>query len=238
MSCYNPGYIIAVAYIDPGNYSTDISAGATYRFKHLFIILLSNIFAIFLQWLCIKLGTVTGLNLAEHCREHLPRWLNYLLYFLAECAIIATDIAEVKLHISILWMQAVVNAFRQVIGSAIALNILLKVPLVAGCALTVVDVLVILLFYNPSGSMRRLRYFEYFVLSLVLGIMVCFFIQLSYIQGVEVGKVFKGYLPSSSIVQTEGYGSILYSSRAAPVLTNNSQSIPQLRHSGCNGHAS
>jgi metal iron transporter len=90
------GFMIAVAYIDPGNYSTDVAAGSSYRFKLLFIILMSNLFAIFLQSLCIKLGTVTGLNLAEHCRAHLPRWLNYLLYFLAESAIIATDIAEVK----------------------------------------------------------------------------------------------------------------------------------------------
>lgn len=93
----------------------------------------------------------------------------------------------------------------QVMGSAIALNILLNVPLIAGCALSIVDVLVILLFYNPTGSMRRLRYFEYFVLLLVFGIMICFFLQLSYIKGVEVGDVFRGYLPSASIVQTDGY---------------------------------
>ncbi|KAF8860181.1 natural resistance-associated macrophage protein [Acephala macrosclerotiorum] len=135
--------------------------------------------------LCIKLGSVTGLNLAEHCREHLPRWLNYFLYFLAESAIIATDIAEV-------------------IGSAIALNLLIKVPLVAGCALTLADVLIILLFYNPSGSMRRLRYFEYFVMALVLGVTICFCIQLSYIADVSVGEVFRGYIPSSSIVQAQG----------------------------------
>jgi len=180
-----PGFMIAVAYIDPGNYSTDVAAGSTYRFKLLFIILMSNLFAIFLQSLCIKLGTVTGLNLAEHCRAHLPRWLNYSLYFLAESAIIATDIAEV-------------------IGSAIALNILIKVPLVAGCALTLVDVLIILIFYNPAGSMRRLRCFEFFVMALVLGVVICFCIQLSYIEGVSVGEVFKGYIPSSSIVQAQG----------------------------------
>jgi len=90
-----PGFLISVAYIDPGNYATNVSAGASYRFKLLFMILLSNLFAIFLQTLCIKLGTVTGLNLAEMCRAHLPRWLNYMLYFFAEAAIIATDIAEV-----------------------------------------------------------------------------------------------------------------------------------------------
>jgi len=95
-----PGFLIAVAYIDPGNYSTDVAAGAATRFKLLFIVLLSNIIAILLQSLAIRLGTVTGLNLAEHCRAHLPRWLNLFLYFLAEAAIIATDIAEVKFFFS------------------------------------------------------------------------------------------------------------------------------------------
>lgn len=112
-----PGFMISVAYsklrcrdddkcclidtfarlVDPGNYSTDISAGASYRFRLLFVVLLSNFIAIFLQSLAIKLGTVSGLNLAQMCRAHLPRWLNYLLYFFAEAAIIATDIAEVPL---------------------------------------------------------------------------------------------------------------------------------------------
>lgn len=82
--------------VDPGNYATDIAAGSSYRFRLLFIILMSNLFAIFLQSLSIKLGTVTGLNLAEACRAYLPRWLNYFLYFMAEAAIIATDIAEVS----------------------------------------------------------------------------------------------------------------------------------------------
>lgn len=90
-----PGFLVSVAYIDPGNYSTDAAAGAAARFKLLFIVLLSNLFAIFLQSLCIKLGSVTGLNLAENCRKHLPKWLNIVLYIFAEAAIIATDIAEV-----------------------------------------------------------------------------------------------------------------------------------------------
>lgn len=91
-----PGFMVAVAYIDPGNYATDVAAGAATRFKLLFIILMSNVFAIVLQSLAVRLGTVTGLNLAESCRAHLPRWLNIALYVLAEGAIIATDIAEVK----------------------------------------------------------------------------------------------------------------------------------------------
>lgn len=81
---------IAVAYIDPGNYSTDVAAGATFRFRLLFIVLLSNLIAIYLQSLCIKLGTITGLNLAEACRAHLPKWLNITLYILAELAVCCT----------------------------------------------------------------------------------------------------------------------------------------------------
>ncbi|KAI4089802.1 MAG: hypothetical protein LQ348_006634 [Seirophora lacunosa] len=180
-----PGFMVAVAYIDPGNYATDVAAGAAEEFKLLFIVMMSNVFAILLQSLAVRLGTVTGLNLAENCRAHLPRWLNLVLYVLAEGAIIATDIAEV-------------------IGSAIALNLLLKIPLVAGCALTIVDVLIILIFYSPDGSMRRLRAFECFVMLLVLGVVICFCIQLSYIRDTEVGDVFKGYLPSSAVVQGEG----------------------------------
>lgn len=87
--------LTSILIVDPGNYSTDIAAGSSYRFKLLFVVLLSNLFAILLQSLAIQLGTVTGLDLAEACRAYLPRWLNYFLYALAEVAIIATDIAEV-----------------------------------------------------------------------------------------------------------------------------------------------
>ncbi|WPG97859.1 Hypothetical protein R9X50_00064100 [Acrodontium crateriforme] len=180
-----PGFLIAVAYIDPGNYATDVAAGAATEYSLLFIVLMSNCFAIFLQSLCIKLGTVTGRNLAEMCREHLPNWLNIILYIFAEAAIIATDIAEV-------------------IGSAIALNLLLHIPLVAGCAITLVDVLIILIFYNPSGSMTRLRIFEFFVAALVIGVVACFCVELAYIKNTPVGHVFKGYLPSSAVVNGNG----------------------------------
>jgi metal iron transporter len=90
-----------VAYIDPGNYSTDVAAGASYRFKLLFIVLMSNIFAILLQSLSIKLGSVTGLNLAEACRAYLPKWLNITLYILAEAAVrivLQTLIASLTKH--------------------------------------------------------------------------------------------------------------------------------------------
>ncbi|KAI1071644.1 hypothetical protein LB507_005063 [Fusarium sp. FIESC RH6] len=184
-SFVGPGFMISVAYIDPGNYSTDIAAGASYRFRLLFVVLLSNIFAIFLQSLAIKLGTVSGLNLAQACRAFLPRWMNFMLYVFAEAAIIATDIAEV-------------------IGFAIALNLLApQVPLVAGCAISILDVMVLLIFYRPEGSMKQLRYFEIFVMCLVLGVVVCFCIQLSLINDTSPGEVFKGYLPSKSLIESE-----------------------------------
>jgi metal iron transporter len=104
---------------------------------------------------------------------------------MAEGAIIATDIAEV-------------------VGSAIALNLLLHIPLVAGCAITLVDVFFLLLFWRPNGSMLGLRLFEFFVMALVLGVVICFCIQLSLIKDQSVGEVFRGYLPSSAIVQSEG----------------------------------
>ncbi|KAK4194300.1 natural resistance-associated macrophage protein-domain-containing protein [Triangularia verruculosa] len=180
-----PGFLIAVAYIDPGNYATDVAAGANTKFSLLFIVLLSNLFAIFLQSLSIKLGSVTGLNLAENCKAHLPKWLTILLYILAEAAIIATDIAEV-------------------VGSAIALNLLLRVPLVAGCAITMVDVLVILIFYRPNGSMAAVRAFEWFVMAIVLGVVVCFCIELSLIRDTSAGEVFRGYLPSAAVIESNG----------------------------------
>ncbi|KAI1318549.1 natural resistance-associated macrophage protein [Xylariaceae sp. FL0255] len=184
-----PGSLIAVAYIDPGNYSTDISAGAAYQFQLLFVVLASNLFAILLQCLAVKLGTVTGLNLAEACRAFLPKWLNYFLYILAEAAIIATDIAEV-------------------IGTAIALNLLIPaIPPVAGCALSILDVFLILLFYRPSGPMTGLRVFEVFVTGLVLAVVICFSIQLSLIHHDTVNaaaKVFRGYLPSGVITKSNG----------------------------------
>lgn len=94
----------------------------------------------------------------------------------------------------------------QVIGTAIAINLLIpKIPLVAGCALSIVDVLLILLFYRPNGSMKGLRAFEFFVMALVLGVVVCFIIQLTLIKDTSVSEVFRGYLPSSALVEQNGY---------------------------------
>lgn len=128
-----PGILVSVAYMDPGNYATSVSGGAQYKYTLLFSIFISNIFAVLLQCLCVKLGTITGYDLAENCRHNLPKKLNYTLYLFAEVAIIATDLAEV-------------------VGTAIALQILFKIPLTWGVLLTVLDVLVILMFYTPNGQ--------------------------------------------------------------------------------------
>lgn len=180
-----PGLMISVAYMDPGNYSTDVSAGATKQFALLFIILLSNIIAIFLQSLCIKLGSVTGLDLSRACREHLPKWLNYILWIFAECAIIATDVAEV-------------------IGTAIALNILIRIPLPAGIVLTCIDVLFVLMAYRPGSSLNFVRMFEYAVALLVFGVVICFSIQLGMMPSVNVRHLFRGYAPSKETFTGSG----------------------------------
>lgn len=180
-----PGVMVSVAYMDPGNYSTAVSAGATYQYKLLFVVLLSNLFAVFLQTLCVKLGSVTGLNLAQNCREHLPRWLCISIYVLAEIAIIATDLAEV-------------------VGTAISLNILFGVPLPLGVMLTVVDVLIVLMAYRPNGEMKIVRYFEYLVSFLVVLVVACFAIELGNIGPVDPGEIFRGFLPSTELLETQG----------------------------------
>ncbi|KAI7867019.1 natural resistance-associated macrophage protein-domain-containing protein [Spinellus fusiger] len=185
-----PGFMIAVGYLDPGNWATDMQGGSMYGYRLMFIILLSNAIAIFLQNLAIRLGTVSGLDLAAASRRFFPRWLNLLLYVLAELAIIATDIAEV-------------------IGSAIALNLLFpQLPLPAGVAITAADVFLVLMFYNEepsyegkegeSTSTRLVRYFELFVMLLVGAVGICFVIELAYSDVVAV-DVIKGFIPTKEI---------------------------------------
>lgn len=185
MTFIGPGFIIAVSYIDPGNYSTDAAAGALFQYKILFVLLLSNGFAVFLQSLSCKLGCVTGYNLPELCRKRFPFWLNILLYVIFEVAVLATDLAEV-------------------IGTAIALNILFKIPLVAGVAITMIDVLIVLCAWRPDGSMRATRYFEIGVALLVCMVICCFVALLAKIQGVDTKAVLKGYLPSSTAFDSSG----------------------------------
>lgn len=180
-----PGLLISVAYMDPGNYATGITAGASNRYSLLFFTLLSTIIAIFLQILCIKLGTVTGYDLARCCREYLPRWINLILWILAECAIIATDIAEV-------------------IGTAVALNILIKVPLPAGVVITIVDVLFVLMAYkNDTLSTKFVRLFEYAVAAMVMTVVVCFAVELAEVHA-PARPVLRGFVPSKEMFDGSG----------------------------------
>lgn len=154
-----PGLMVSVSYMDPGNYSTAVAAGSAHKYKLLFSMFVSNLMAGFLQCLCARLGAVTGLDLAQNCKKHLPYGLNITLYILAEIAIIATDLAEV-------------------VGTAISLNILLGIPLPIGVVLTVIDVLIVLMAYKPNGDLKLIRYFELFVSFLVICTVICFAIEL------------------------------------------------------------
>lgn len=177
-SFIGPGVMVSVAYMDPGNYSTAVSSGAMYEYKLLFIIFMSNLFAVILQCLCVKLGTITGLDLAEMCRLHLNPSLNIFLYICAELAIIATDLAEV-------------------VGTAISLEILFGIPLFYGVLITILDVLIVLMAYNKDGSMKQTRVFEIMVSILVFLTCICFILELFKCDfGANAGvEIFKGFLP-------------------------------------------
>lgn len=187
-SFIGPGLMVSVAYMDPGNYATGVTAGASNRYALLFVVLASSIMAIFLQSLCIKLGSVTGHDLARCSREHFPKWLNITLWILAECAIIATDVAEV-------------------IGLAVALNILLKVPLPAGVAISIADVIFVLMAYRAEkASARFVRYFELAVGILVLAVLICFAIQIAKlnVSRSEVRQILRGFAPSKEMIEGQG----------------------------------
>ena len=170
-----PGYMVAVGYMDPGNWATDLAGGARFGYTLLSVILLSNLMAILLQSLSLKLGIVTGRDLAQACRDHYSRPVSFVLWVLCEIAIAACDLAEV-------------------IGSAIALNLLFGIPLIWGVCITAVDVLLILLLQH-----KGFRWLEAFVLVLVATIGVCFGIELVLARP-EWGAVAKGLVPTSQIV--------------------------------------
>ncbi|CAG8496925.1 14700_t:CDS:2 [Ambispora leptoticha] len=173
-----PGYLISVGYFDPGNWATDLQGGSQFGYSLLFIILISNFMAMLLQSLAIKLGVVTGMDLARACRYSFPRWCNLVLYILCELAIIACDLAEV-------------------IGSAIALNLLFNLPLPWGVSITACDVMIVLLIYKDN-SMKAARILEGLVMFLVAAVGICFISELIYSKPDSI-MVLKGFLPSSGI---------------------------------------
>lgn len=186
MKFVGPGLMVSVAYMDPGNYSTAVAAGAAYKYNLLFLIFLLNCLAIFLQILSAKLGAVTGLDLAANCRANLPFKINIFVYVLAETAIIATDLAEV-------------------VGTAIALNIIFNLPLFFGVIVTVIDVLIVLMAYRPKGPLLFIRIFESFVSVLVAATVVCFAIELyavSHDSGIDfsIKEIILGFLPNEKVI--------------------------------------
>jgi manganese transport protein len=173
-----PGFLVAVGYMDPGNWATDLSGGAKFGYTLLFVIMVSNLMAILLQHLCIKLGVVTGRDLAQACRDHYPTPVVWFLWILCEIAIAACDLAEV-------------------VGSAIGLQLLFGIPLVWGCAITALDVLAVLYLQN-----KGFRYVEALVVMLILTIGACFALELFFAKPSLPG-VLLGFIPRAEILKNQ-----------------------------------
>jgi manganese transport protein len=173
-----PGFLVSVGYMDPGNWATDLAGGAKYGYTLLFVILLSNLMAILLQHLCVKLGVVTGRDLAQACRDAYPRPVVWMLWILCETAIAACDLAEV-------------------VGSAIGLQLLFGIPLVWGCIITSLDVLLVLYLQN-----RGFRYVEALVIAVILTIGSCFLAELIFAKP-NLAGVAGGFLPSAELLKNK-----------------------------------
>ena len=170
-----PGYLVAVGYMDPGNWATDLAGGSRFNYALLSVILLSSLMAMFLQRLSLKLGIVTGHDLAQSCRQHYGKAAAIPLWIAAEIAIAACDLAEV-------------------IGSAVALNLLFHLPLLAGVVITTLDVLFLLMLQQ-----RGFRYIEALVIVLIGTIAACFGLEIIFSKP-ELAGVFAGFIPSASVV--------------------------------------
>src|SRR5882724_6741768 len=167
-----PGFLVAVGYMDPGNWATDLAGGARFGYALLSVIMISNLMAILLQHLCIKLGVATGRDLAQACRDHYSRPTVWFLWIICELAIAACDLAEV-------------------VGSAIALQLLFGIPLVWGCIITALDVMIVLLLQN-----KGFRYLEAVVITLILTIGGCFAVELFVARPSMIG-VLHGFVPAT-----------------------------------------
>jgi manganese transport protein len=175
VSFLGPGYLVAVGYMDPGNWATSLAGGSKFGYALLTVALLSNLMAILLQALCARLGIGAGRDLAQACRDAFPRAVSWPLWVLAEIAICATDLAEV-------------------IGTAIGLNLLFGIPLEIGVLITALDVFIILWMQNLG-----FRWIEAFVVTLLGVITVCFAIQIAMADP-QWGAVIRGFAPTTDIV--------------------------------------
>jgi manganese transport protein len=191
-----PGFLVAVGYMDPGNWATDLAGGSKYNYTLLSVIMISNLMAILLQALSLKLGIVTGRDLAQACRDHYSRPVSFLLWIICELAIAACDLAEI-------------------IGSAIALNLLFKIPLIYGVCITALDVLIVLFLQN-----KGFRYIEALVIALIVVIGGCFAWELIASRPDLLG-IAKGFVPSAQIVTDPGMLYIAIGILGATVMPHN-----------------
>ncbi len=191
-----PGFLIAVGYMDPGNWATDIAGGARYGYTLLSVVLLANVMAIVMQALAVRLGVVTGRDLAQACREQYGRRAGITLWALAEVAIAATDLAEV-------------------LGSAVALQLLFGLPLLVGVVITVADVLIVLLLKR-----RGFRYVEAIVAGLVAVIDLSFAAEL-FLSRPDGAGMLVGFVPSLEIVRNPGLLYIAIGILGATVMPHN-----------------
>ncbi len=171
-----PGYMVAVGYMDPGNWATSIAGGSKFGYSLLVVALVSNIMAVILQALCARLAIASGRDLAQACRDAYPRWTSYPLWLAAELAIVATDIAEV-------------------IGTAIGINLLFGTPLEIGILITALDVFLILWLQN-----KGFRWLEAFIITLLGVIAVCFAVQIAMADP-DWRMVIKGFAPTTDIIR-------------------------------------
>ncbi len=171
-----PGYLVAVGYMDPGNWATDLAGGSAFGYSLLCVILLSNLMAILLQSLSARLGIATGRDLAQACRDHYSRPVAISLWVLCEIAICACDLAEV-------------------IGSAIALNLLFKIPLIWGVCITALDVVAVMYLQN-----KGFRYIEALVVTLIVIIGLCFLAEIVFSKPSFAG-VMGGFVPKLEVIR-------------------------------------
>jgi manganese transport protein len=173
-----PGFMVAVGYMDPGNWATDLAGGAQFGYTLLSVILVSSLFAILLQHLALKLGVATGRDLAQACGDSFSKPVVYFLWIICELAIAACDLAEV-------------------IGSALALHLLFNIPILTGILITILDVFLILYFQN-----RGFRVLESIVMALLAVITLCFGYEIWLAQP-AVSHILGGLLPQTSVVMDE-----------------------------------
>ncbi len=210
MAFMGPGFLVAVGYMDPGNWATDLAGGAKFGYTLLSVILLSNFIAMLLQHLCVKLGIATGRDLAQACRDHYSKSTVWFLWIICEIAIAACDMAEV-------------------IGSAIGLQLLFDIPLIWGCIITCVDVLTILYLQN-----KGFRWIEAIVITLIATIGCCFIAEL-YFAKPHVPGIYTGFIPTPEIIKNPEMLYISIGILGATVMPHNlylHSSIVQTRNFG------